>query len=41
MSVGETAEGSVCWQVPAADLGALTMRVEVDGIDGRVYMKLQ
>ncbi len=41
VSVGETAEGQVCWRVPTADLPALTMMVEVDGIDGAVHLELQ
>ncbi len=41
VSVDETVEGQVCWQVPTADLATITMMIEVDGIDGAVHMKLQ
>lgn len=41
LAVDESAEGGVCWTVPAEDLGSLTMVVEVDGIDGEIHLKLQ
>lgn len=41
LAVNETADGEVCWTVPSDDVSALTMIVEVDGIDGAIHMKLQ
>lgn len=41
LAIDESTEGAVCWTVPAAELGSLTMMVEVDGIDGEIHLKLQ
>jgi hypothetical protein len=41
LSVGAEAEGSVCWEVPAAALNGVLLGIESAKVGGRVHISLQ